>query len=279
VKGAVAPLIKIDHHNGDSVGTEEEPRTAGRRRPALARPQGARRLFDAEDISRPLVVRFGMPGKTRGAMNAVTSPFESLDIRHELKHYRRSAVVFAQGDPCTHVFHLQRGSVKLSVLSKAGKEAIVSVLQPGDFFGEGCLAGQPLRMATATAVNVSVVAAIEKAHMIEMLHERPRLNDQFLAHMLARNLRMEEDLIDQLFNSAEKRLARTLLLLARYGTDDGTPQRIVPKLSQTSLAEIVGTTRGRVSFFMNKFRKLGFIDYNGGIKIRPALLSVVLHQR
>jgi len=167
--------------------------------------------------------------------------------------------------------------VKLTVVSPAGKEAIISVLQPGDFFGEGCLAGQSLRMATAVAVNASSVAIIDKSHMIDMMHRRPAFNDRFLSHMLARNIRIEEDLIDQLFNSAEKRLARTLLLLARYGSDDGSPQRVVPKLSQEALAEIVGTTRGRVSFFMNKFRKLGFIEYNGGIKVKPALLSVVLH--
>jgi len=173
--------------------------------------------------------------------------------------------------------YLQQGAVTLSVISKTGKEAIVSVLQPGDFFGEGCLAGQLLRMATATALSASTVAVVEKSHMIEMLHQHPALNDQFLAHMLARNIRIEEDLIDHLFNSAEKRLARTLLLLARYGSQDGLPQRIVPKLSQEALAEIVGTTRGRVSFFMNKFRKLGFIEYNGGVKVNASLLSVVLH--
>jgi CRP-like cAMP-binding protein len=218
------------------------------------------------------------PAKTGGLPVIPTaSLFTTLDIRHQVKQYRQSAVIFSQGEPCAEVMYLQRGAVKLSVMSTAGKEAIVSILQPGDFFGEGCLAGQTVRMATATAVNASVVATIERGHMIEMLHQRPQLNDQFVAHMLARNLRIEEDLIDHLFNSVEKRLARTLLLLARYGTEDGSPQRIVPKLSQGALAEMVGTTRGRVSFFMNKFRKLGFIDYNGGIKIRPALLSVVLH--
>jgi CRP-like cAMP-binding protein len=173
--------------------------------------------------------------------------------------------------------YLQQGSVKLSVLSSAGKEAIVSVLQPGDFFGEGCLAGQQAHIATAVAVNASTVVVIQKAHMFETLHTHPELNEQFLGHMLKRNIRIEEDLIDHLFNSVEKRLARTLLLLARYGTEDGSPQRVVPRLSQEALAEIVGTTRGRVNFFMNKFRKLGFIDYNGGIKVKPTLLSVVLH--
>ena len=203
--------------------------------------------------------------------------FASLGITHRMEKFPRSAVIFGQGDPAREVMYLHAGAVKLSVLSSTGKEAIVSVLQTGDFFGEGCLAGQPLRMATATALAASSVAVIDKAHMIDMMHREPKFNDQFLAHMLARNIRIEEDLIDHLFNSAEKRLARTLLLLARYGSPDGSLQRVVPRLSQEALAEIVGTTRGRVSFFMNRFRKLGFIDYDGGIHVNPALLSVVLH--
>jgi len=156
--------------------------------------------------------------------------------------------------------YLQQGSVKLSVLSSGGKEAIVSVLQPGDFFREGCLAGQHAHIATAVALNASTVVVIERKHMFEVLHKHPELNEQFLEHMLKRNIRIEEDLIDHLFNSVEKRLARTLLLLARYGTEDGAPQRIVPRLSQEALAEIVGTTWGRVNFFMNKFRQMGYID-------------------
>jgi CRP/FNR family transcriptional regulator, cyclic AMP receptor protein len=203
--------------------------------------------------------------------------FRFPGVSHRVAQYRRSAVIFAQGAACVEVMYLQQGSVKLSVLSSAGKEAIVSVLQPGDFFGEGCLAGQQAHIATAVAVNASTVVVIEKAHMFETLHTHPELNEQFLGHMLKRNIRIEEDLIDHLFNSVEKRLARTLLLLARYGTEDGSPQRVVPRLSQEALAEIVGTTRGRVNFFMNKFRTLGFIDYNGGIKVKPTLLSVVLH--
>ena len=206
-----------------------------------------------------------------------SSLLESLGVVHRVAKYRRSAVIFAQGASCTDVMYLQQGSVKLSVLSRGGKEAIVSVLQPGDFFAEGCLAGQRVYMATAVAVDASTVGVIDRKQMVEMLHTHPDLNEQFLAHMLKRNIRIEEDLIDHLFNSVEKRLARTLLLLARYGTEDGLPQRMVPRLSQEALAEIVGTTRGRVNFFMNKFRKLGFIDYNGGIKVKPTLLSVVLH--
>ena len=221
-----------------------------------------------------------MPAERRGASVPAKNRrlfFQALGVVHRVSQYRRSAIIFAQGSECAEVMYLQHGSVKLSVLSPGGKEAIVSVLQPGDFFGEGCLAGQQVYIATAIAVNTSTVAVIDKKHMFEMLHSQPELNEQFLTHMLRRNIRIEEDLIDHLFNSVEKRLARTLLLLARYGTEDGSPQRIVPRLSQEALAEIVGTTRGRVNFFMNKFRKLGFIDYNGGIKVKPALLSVVLH--
>ena len=219
-------------------------------------------------------------GKRRAPEPAITAPvFEGLGVVHHVARYRRSAVIFAQGAECTQVMYLQQGSVKISVLSPRGKEAIVSVLESGDFFGEGCLAGQHVHMATAVAMNPSTVAVIDKKHMVEMLHTRPELNEQFLAHMLRRNIRIEEDLIDHLFNSVEKRLARTLLLLARYGTEDGSPQRVVPRLSQEALAEIVGTTRSRVNFFMNKFRKMGLIDYNGGIKVKPTLLSVILHSR
>jgi CRP/FNR family transcriptional regulator, cyclic AMP receptor protein len=216
--------------------------------------------------------------KARGSVPKNSAPlFELLGVAHRVAQYRRSAVIFAQGTDCAEVMYLQEGSVKLSVLSPGGKEAIVSVLQPGDFFAEGCLAGQHAHMATAVAMNASTVAVIDSKHMFQLLHTQPEFNEKFLAHMLKRNIRIEEDLIDHLFNSVEKRLARTLLLLARYGTEDGVPQRVVPRLSQEALAEIVGTTRGRVNFFMNKFRKLGLIDYNGGIKVKPTLLSVVLH--
>jgi CRP/FNR family transcriptional regulator, cyclic AMP receptor protein len=186
------------------------------------------------------------------------------------------AVVFAQGAQANSVFYVQEGGVKLSVLSSAGKEAVVAMLGPRDFFGEGCLAGQPLRMGTATAVMPTALLRIPKRDMVRMLHEHPRFSDRFLAHMLTRNIRIEEDLVDQLFNSSEKRLARTLLLLARYGEEDAT-QLVLPKLSQETLAEMVGTTRSRVNFFMNKFRKLGLIEYNGGLKVNSSLLSVVLH--
>jgi CRP/FNR family transcriptional regulator, cyclic AMP receptor protein len=188
--------------------------------------------------------------------------------------YARSAVVFSQGDVATDVFYVQQGSIKLSVLSRSGKEAVVAILGPGDFFGEGCLAGQPRRMATASTLGASTVLVIEKPQMLELLHTQPTLAARFLSHMLTRNIRIEEDLVDQLFNSSEKRLARALLLLARYGKED-QPLRV--RLSQETLAEMVGTTRSRVNFFMNKFRDLGFIEYNGDIKVNAALLTVVLH--
>ena len=184
--------------------------------------------------------------------------------------------MFAQGGQATSVFYIQAGGVKLSVLSSSGKEAVVAMLGPGDFFGEGCLAGQPLRMGTATAVVATSVLRIQKREMVRTLHEHLEFSDRFITHMLGRNIRIEEDLVDQLFNSSEKRLARTLLLLARYGKED-TPQRELPSLSQETLAEMIGTTRSRVNFFMNKFRKLGFIEYNGGLKINSSLLSIVLH--
>ena len=174
------------------------------------------------------------------------------------------------------MFYLQQGGVKLSVLSTSGKEAVVAMLGPGDFFGEGCLAGQPQRMSTAEAVVATTVLRIPKGEMIRLLHEHPEFSDRFISHMLTRNIRIEEDLVDQLFNSSEKRLARMLLLLARYGKDDAT-HRTLPKLSQETLAEMVGTTRSRVNFFMNKFRRLGFIEYNGTLKINNSLLSIVLH--
>jgi CRP-like cAMP-binding protein len=190
--------------------------------------------------------------------------------------YRPTEVIFAQGEPCKSVLYIQSGAVKLSVLSRSGKEAVVAMFGPGDFFGEGCLAGQPIRIATATAVESSQVLVVQKQTMVKLLHSQHEFSDRFIAHMLARNIRIEEDLVDHLFNSSEKRLARTLLLLARYGKHDA-PTRVLPKLSQEVLAEMIGTTRSRVNFFMNKFRKLGFIEYNGGLKIHSSLMSVVLH--
>ena len=202
--------------------------------------------------------------------------FEWTGVDTRRVEFEPESRIFAQGEAAATVLYLDAGSVRLSVVSRTGKEAIVAVLEPHTFFGEGCLAGQPRRMATATAMGACTVLAIEKPEMQRQLHGRPAFADRFLAHMLARNIRIEEDLVDQLFNSSEKRLARTLLLLAQYSEHE-TSHRMLPKLSQELLAEMVGTTRSRVNFFMNKFRKLGFIEYNGGLKIHNSLLSVVLH--
>ena len=191
--------------------------------------------------------------------------------------YKTAAVIFAQGEPGATVMFIKKGTVKLSVVSSAGKEAVVGLLKSGDFVGEGCLAGQSRRMATATALSPTTMLILDKMEMMKRLHHSQEFSDRFLSHMLARNIRIEEDLVDQLFNSSEKRLARALLLLARYGEHD-KPQRVLPRVSQELLAEMVGTTRSRVNFFMNKFRKLGFIDYNGGLTIDGSLLSVVLHE-
>ena len=202
--------------------------------------------------------------------------FEWTGVDTQRVEHEPGSRIFAQGDAATSVMYLQAGNVRLSVVTRSGKEAVVAVLEPRTFFGEGCLAGQPMRMATATAIAACTVLTIEKNEMARQLHERPAFSDRFLSHMLARNIRIEEDLVDQLFNSSEKRLARTLLLLAQYGEPE-TAQRELPRLSQELLAEMVGTTRSRVNFFMNKFRKLGFIEYNGGLKVHSSLLSVVLH--
>ena len=192
------------------------------------------------------------------------------------RDYRKSETIFAQGDRAEVVFFVERGKVKLTVLSRQGKQAVIAILGPGNFFGEGCLAGQPLRMSTATALTDSAIVLIPKQAMIRALHEDAGFSETFTTYLLSRNIRFEEDLVDQLFNSSEKRLARILLLLANFGKE-GRPEPVVPKVSQETLAEMVGTTRSRVSFFMNKFRKLGFIEYNGGLEVHSSLLHVVLH--
>jgi CRP/FNR family cyclic AMP-dependent transcriptional regulator len=221
--------------------------------------------------------------KKSTAGSAGHGPFEaqafldSAGIARKVKQFKRSDAVYAQGDRAKSVMYLQAGGVKLTVVSESGKEAVVAILAPGDFFGEGCLAGQSVRMGSATAIIPSTVLVIEKSEMFKVLHEQHDLSDRFISFMLARNIRIEEDLVDQLFNSSEKRLARTLLLLARYGRED-QPHGVIPKLSQEMLAEMIGTTRSRVNFFMNKFRKLGFIKYNGGLQVNTSLLSVVLHE-
>jgi CRP/FNR family transcriptional regulator, cyclic AMP receptor protein len=201
---------------------------------------------------------------------------DSAGVGRKIKQVNRGEIVYSQGESARTVMYLKEGSVKLTVVNGAGKEAVITILGPGDFFGEGCLAGQSVRMGTATAITVSTVHVIEKSEMLKVLHEQHALSDQFIAFMLARNIRVEEDLIDQLFNSSEKRLARTLLLLARYGKEDQL-HGVLPPVSQELLAEMIGTTRPRVNFFMNKFKKLGFIKYDGGLQINASLLSVVLH--
>ena len=202
---------------------------------------------------------------------------DTAGVARQIVKFRRSEKIYAQGDSVKGVKYIQSGGVKLSVVNEDGKEAVVAMLGPGDFFGEGCLAGQPVCMGTATAIGPTSILFIEKNEMMRVLRTEHALSDLFISHMLTRNIRIEEDLVDQLFNSSEKRLARTLLLLARYGKED-QPQGILPKMSQESLAEMIGTTRSRVNFFMNKFRKLGFIKYNGGLQINTSLLTVVLHE-
>jgi CRP/FNR family transcriptional regulator, cyclic AMP receptor protein len=201
---------------------------------------------------------------------------DSAGIQRKVVEYSKKAVIFGQGDPATHVMYIQNGGVKLSVVNASGKEAVLANLGAGDFFGEGCLAAQPIRMGSATSTTQTTLLVIDKEEMIRVLHAEHAFSDRFISYMLSRNIRIEEDLIDQLFNSTEKRLARTLLLLARYGKKD-EPQKILPKVSQETLAEMIGTTRSRVNLFMNKFKKLGFINNTDGLEINSSLLSVVLH--
>jgi CRP/FNR family cyclic AMP-dependent transcriptional regulator len=202
---------------------------------------------------------------------------DSAGVARRVAEFKRAEVIYAQGGAAQSVMYLQSGGVKLTVVNETGKEAVVAILGPGDFFGDGCLAGQPVRMGTAASITPSTVLVIKKNEMFRVLHEEHALSDRFIKLMLARNIRIEEDLIDQLFNSSEKWLARTLLLLARYGKED-QPHGVLPKMSQETLADMIGTTRSRVNFFMNKFRKLGFIEYNAGLQINTSLLSVVLHE-
>ena len=222
------------------------------------------------------VPRSGMKPKKKGAFDAQVF-LESVGASRRVAEFRKKQVIFSQGDTADTVMYVQKGSVKFTVVNESGKEAVVAIFGPGDFFGEGGMAGQTLRMGTATAIVPTTVLVIEKDEMIRVLHAEHELSDRFITHMLARNIRVEADLVDQLFNSTEKRLARTLLLLARYGKD-GQPEPVLRKISQEALADMIGATRSRVNLFMNKFRKLGFIEYNGEIKINKSLLSVVLHE-
>ena len=200
----------------------------------------------------------------------------TIDGGRKIVTLPKKHTVFCQGDSANAVFYIQKGKIKLTVLSKSGKEATIGVLNERDFFGEGCLTGQPFRMCSATAFTDCTVMHIAKQSMMEVIHKEREFSDLFVAYLLMRNIRYEEDLVDQLFNSSEKRLARILLLLAHFGKD-GKPEVAIPKISQETLAEMVGTTRGRVSFFMNRFRKLGFVRYNGGLEVHPSLLNIVLH--
>jgi CRP/FNR family cyclic AMP-dependent transcriptional regulator len=202
---------------------------------------------------------------------------DTAGVARKVIEYRRNETIYSQGDAAETVMYVQKGGVKFSVVNGSGREAVIGMFGPRDFFGEGCMAGQPLRMGTASAITPTTLLVIQKKELLRVLHAEHELSDQFIAYMLAHNIRVEEDLIDQLFNSSEKRLARTLLLLARYGKQE-QPDRILPKVSQDTLANMVGTTRSRVNFFMNKFRKLGFIEYNGKIKVNKSLLTVVLHE-
>jgi CRP/FNR family cyclic AMP-dependent transcriptional regulator len=221
----------------------------------------------------PPKVRRASPRKRRASFDPFLTQFNA---GRSLARHPRKHVVFSQGDPAEAVFYIQKGRVKLTVVSKQGKEAVVALLGPGDFFGEGCLAGQSVRMSTATAIEDAEILHLTRKAMVRLLRTQPAFAERFTAHLLSRNIRFEADLVDQLFNSSEKRLARILLLLAQFGKD-GKPQEVIPKISQETLAEMVGTTRSRVSHFMNKFRKLGFLDYNGGLSVHSSLLNVVLH--
>jgi CRP/FNR family cyclic AMP-dependent transcriptional regulator len=225
----------------------------------------------------PKRTRARAPARKASGVFKTEAFLRTTGLARKIVDYGRAETIFSQGDPCDSVHYIQKGGVKLSVLSKNGREAVIAMLGPGDFFGEGGLAGQQVRMGSASAVTPSSILVIEQDEMIKILHEQHAFSDRFISHMLTRNIRVEEDLVDQLFNSSEKRLARTLLLLARYGKQD-KPHRVLPKISQETLAEMVGTTRSRVNFFMNKFKKLGFIEYNGELKINNSLLSVVLHE-
>src|SRR3974390_3126814 len=201
---------------------------------------------------------------------------ETAGVKRKISVFQKSQVIFGQGDAGNSVFYLQRGQVKITATSSGGREAVIALLDEGEFFGEGCIAGQSLRVATATAMGPVSVLEIHKTEMLRVIHVEREFSDRFVIHMLRRNVRVEEDLVDQLFNSSEKRLARALLLVARYGKEEA-PERVVARVSQETLVEMIGTTRSRVSYFMNKFRKLGFIKYNGGLHVNSSLLRVVLH--
>jgi CRP/FNR family cyclic AMP-dependent transcriptional regulator len=218
-----------------------------------------------------------MAGKTQSPFDPKSFLARIGDGRGIAK-YRKDEIVYSQGDPADAVFYMQKGKVKLTVVSEQGKEAVIAFLGADEFFGEGCLAGQTQRIATVTTMMDSVIVRLDKTAIVRVIHEEPAFSEKFISHLLGRSIRVEADLVDQLFNSSEKRLARLLLLLANFGKE-GSPEPMIPKISQETLAEMIGTTRSRVSFFMNKFRKLGFIEYNGSIEVHSSLLNVVLHDQ
>jgi CRP/FNR family transcriptional regulator, cyclic AMP receptor protein len=218
-----------------------------------------------------------MPIKRQASFNPKTF-LAKVGEGRSIRTYRKNEIVFSQGDPANEVFYIQKGKVKVTVISEHGKEAVVAILEGDEFFGEGCLAGQTQRISTVSALSESVIVQLEKGAIVRVIHEEPAFSEMFIAHILGRTIRVEADLVDQLFNSSEKRLARLLLLLANFGKD-GKPEPIIARISQETLAEMIGTTRSRVSFFMNKFRKLGFIHYNGGIEVHRSLLNAVLHDQ
>jgi CRP/FNR family cyclic AMP-dependent transcriptional regulator len=223
------------------------------------------------------MVRRKPPLRPQHAISFDPQPFlGKVGAGRSVAHFPKASRIFTQGDPADAVFYIQEGRVKLTVVSREGKVAVIAILSVGDFFGEGCLAGQLTRMSSAAAMSECSIVRLEKAALIRVLREEPDFSEMFLMHVLSRNIRFEADLVDHLFNSSEKRLARVLLLLANFGKM-GEPQTVIPKISQETLAEIIGTTRSRVSFFMNRFRKLGFIEYNDGLEVHSSLLNVVLH--
>ena len=234
----------------------------------------------ARDVTERTMAALAPPKKKKRRPFDAQAFLESAGLGNRVVSYARQEVLFSQGDPCDTVMYLRSGGIQLSVVSDSGKGAVIATLAPGEFLGEGAVGGQPVRMLTATATMMSTVLVVPKRQMIRLLRSQHAFSDRFIAHMLGRNARLEADLVDHLFNSSEKRLARTLLLLARYGTGNLT-QRVLPSISQETLADMVGTTRARVNFFMNKFKKLGFIDYNGdhrsGLMINPSLLTIVVH--
>jgi CRP/FNR family cyclic AMP-dependent transcriptional regulator len=245
-------------------------------RASTVEPQAGSRLLSATRHVSVNVPRSPPKTKSKNPAFDLESFLDSAGLGRNVAKFLGKETIFTQGDLAKNVMYIQEGGVKLTVVNEIGKEAVMRILGPGDFFGEGCLAGQSIRMATATTIAPTTLLVIEKNEVIRVLHEEHEFSDRFIAHMLVRNIRVEEDLVDQLFNSSEKRLARALLLLARYGAQD-QPQKVIPKVSQEMLAEMIGTTRSRVNFFMNKFRKLGFIQYDGEIHVNKSLLSVVLH--